>query len=163
MSRDPSAWLGKIEPEKPRNARLWDGTAGEAAITPPNKIRSTPAPDRPVPNPTEEHSPEREAAPKKVKAARTIATAPVVAPETPMPKAKENPEDVPKKIVNVIGAGSPPTPKQPLNTYGEHPPVDLSTDLDAALTEFSEASIDLDKALDRHTKARAAVIAAAGR
>lgn len=34
MSRDPSAWLGKIEPEKPRNARLWDGTAGEAAITP---------------------------------------------------------------------------------------------------------------------------------
>lgn len=40
MRPDPSAWLGTLEPEKPRNARSWDGSAGSGAIVPPSEIRN---------------------------------------------------------------------------------------------------------------------------
>lgn len=94
MSRDPSAWLGKIEPEKPRNARLWDGTAAETEIVTPAEIRNAATLDDARRgagmNPHLAHREDTRAAMVKGREdreRREQPKAPVAAPEQPMPKA----------------------------------------------------------------------------
>lgn len=233
MSRDPTSWLGTLEPEKPRNARSWDGSTGDPEITPVGEIQKT-SRKQPVSTFSVGQSTERP----------TKKAAPAVAEETQMPKgmpiapkrnAVSDVERVARRdrlrsyletngpttreaLRSALGYGHESAGKQLLNKDLEHlgakgipgeavslpgqgagpvaPPVPsgagffpmappspsdinavidrrtaerveaekaqgLVDALDAALTAFAEASIDLDKALDRHAKARAAVLAAA--